>query len=386
VINDIKTNDKNSIVYIILILIYFFDQTLQTYVSRIFGITIFIFLSYIFFKKNNYKLNKYYFVFVVIFTLYNTLTFTLNFDKCTDYQRIIQSIVLFYLIIYFVLKTNFSFLNDINFLKKFSIVHFLYTIFDFISLNFSLGFKIFNEPSHIALYLSPFLLLSLKKKNFTILNIINLIYILYFHLSLTLLVILLLYILLFNSKKNLIFLLPILLIFLFFNYDGPIIVKFLNSMKILNSLLDYGIIDLNIPHTMSIAVWLNGFSNIFIYLNQTYLLGAGFNLMGCEEYFYNGSFNYLFLDFGKHDIYNANDGSFNLSKIISENGLLGCLVLYFVMKIIINRFFNKPNDLLFIGSIIMLTFLFVRGLNYFSIPFVLTVIMVMKNNLKNNKN
>tara|TARA_B100001109_G_scaffold225267_1_gene198689 strand:- start:110 stop:583 length:474 start_codon:yes stop_codon:yes gene_type:complete len=157
-------------------------------------------------------------------------------------------------------------------------------------------------------------------------------------------------------------------------------------MKILNSLLDYGIIDLNIPHTMSIAVWLNGFSNIFIYLNQTYLLGAGFNLMGCEEYFYNGSFNYLFLDFGKHDIYNANDGSFNLSKIISENGLLGCLVLYFVMKIIINRFFNKPNDLLFIGSIIMLTFLFVRGLNYFSIPFVLTVIMVMKNNLKNNKN
>ena len=385
-INDIKTNDKNSIVYIILILIYFFDQTLQTYFSRIFGITIFIFLSYIFFKKNNYKLNKYYFVFVVIFTLYNTLTFTLNLDKCTDYQRIIQSIVLFYLIIYFVLKTNFSFLNDSNFLKIFSIVLFLYTIFDFISLNFTLGFKMFNEPSHIALYLSPFLLLSLKKKNLTILNIINLIYILYFHLSLTLLVILLLYILLFHSKKNLIFLLPILLIFLFYNYDGPIIAKFLNSMKILNSLLDYGIIDLNIPHTMSIAVWLNGFSNIFIYLNQTYLLGAGFNLMGCEEYFYNGSFNYLFLDFGKHDIYNANDGSFNLSKIISENGLLGCLFLYFVMKIIINGFFNKPNDLLFIGSIIMLTFLFVRGLNYFSIPFVLTVIMVMKNNLKNNKN
>lgn len=385
-INDIKSPDKNSIIYIILILIYFFDQIFQTYVSRVFGITVFIFLSYIFFRENSFKLNKYYFTFIVFFTLYNTLSFTLNFDKCTDYQRIIQSIVFLYLIIYFVLKTNFSFLNNNNFLRLFSIILFLYIIFDFILIKSDLDFKIFYEPSHIALYLSPFLLLSLKKKILTIINIINLIYLLYFHLSLTFLVILILYILLTNSKKNLIFLLPILLIFLFFNYDGPIIVKFINSIKILNNFLNYGIIDLNIPYTMSIAVWLNGFSNIFIYLNQTYLLGTGFNLMGCEEYFYNGSFNYLFLDFGKHDVYNANDGSFNLSKIISENGLLGFIILYLVMRVIKNEFFNKSNDLFFIGSIIMFTFLFVRGLNYFSIPFVLTVIMVIKNNLKNNKN
>ena len=48
-------------------------------------------------------------------------------------------------------------------------------------------------------------------------------------------------------------------------------------------------------------------------------------------------------------------------------------------------FFNKPDDLQFIGSIMLFTFLLVRGLNYFSIPFVITVIMVLKHNLKHTK-
>ena len=34
----------------------------------------------------------------------------------------------------------------------------------------------------------------------------------------------------------------------------------------------------------------------------------------------------------------------------------------------------------------MFTFLLVRGLNYFSIPFVITIIMVLKHNLKQKKN
>ena len=208
-----------------------------------------------------------------------------------------------------------------------------------------------------------------------ILNSINLIYLFYFQLSLTLLVIFILFMSLSNLKKNYIILATAVLIISFINFENPTIIKLFNSFDTIYDVFKYGVIDLDVPYTFSIAVWLNGFSNIFIYLKQTFFLGAGFNLMGCQEYFYNGSFNYLFLDYGKHDVYNPYDGSFNLSKIISENGLFGLIILFYVLIKIMRDFFNKPDDLQFIGSIMLFTFLLVRGLNYFSIPFVITIII-----------
>lgn len=383
-----KTQKSNSniFVYCVIITIYFFDQVFQLYVNRVSGVLIFFFISYFFFRtKNDPELNNFFYFFVIIFTVYNILSFSLNIDKCDNFTRIISSILLFFLLIYLSMKIDFSFLSDTNFLKIFSFILFIFIIYDFISLNLNSNLKIFYEPSHVALYLSPFLFLSLKKKVMLILNSINLIYLFYFQLSLTLLIIFILFMSLSNLKKNYIILVIGIIIISFTNYDNPTIIKLFNSFDTIYNVFKYGIIDLDVPYTFSIAVWLNGFSNIFIYLKQTFFLGAGFNLMGCQEYFYNGSFNYLFLDYGKHDVYNANDGSFNLSKIISENGLLGLIVLFFVLIKIIKDFLNKPNDLLFIGSIMLFTFLIVRGLNYFSLPFVITTIMVLKHNLKQTK-
>ena len=387
-------NTSSNLIYCSLLLIYFLDQTLQIYVHRVAGIIIFLALNYYFFKKTNEKVNNLLFLFIVLFIAYNIISFWVNIDYCNDYKRIIYSSILFFFILYTSINSNFDYLDNVNFLKIFTYFLSLFIILDFASNYFNLNFRFFLEPSHVALYISPFLFLAFRKNIMLIPNSINLIYIFYFHTSLTLLIIFALFIffnnvmkLNFNIRKsNLAIIICFIAIILFINIENPIIIKLINSADTIINVAYSAQIDLDKPYTMSIAVWLNGLSNIFIYLKQTFFLGTGFNLMGCQDYLYNGYFNYLFSVYGSHEVYNPNDGSFNLSKIIAENGILGIIILSIVINKMFKNFFIQKSDLIFVGSIVLFAFLFIRGLNYFSIPFVISLIFLLKQNSNINKN
>ena len=388
-------NNSKSSIYIALLLVYFLDQTLQTYVHRVIGIILFLLLNFFFFKNENAKgTSNFLFLFIIFFIIYNIVNFWVNLENCNNYLRLIFSLMLFFFIIYMITKSKFDYLDDPKFLKIFTFFLSIFIIFDFTLNYLNINFKIFLEPSHIALYISPFLFLAIKKNIMLIINSINFIYIFYFHASLTLLVVFSLFIIFNNvtkmnfylKKSNIAIIICFFVITMFISFETPIIIKLLNSAETVANLINYGDVDLDKAYTMSIAVWLNGFSNIFIYLKQTYFLGTGFNLMGCQNYLYNGYFNYLFLEYGRHDVYNANDGSISLSKIVAENGLLGIAIIFIILNKIFKNFFIQKTDLVFIGSIMLFTFLFIRGLNYFSIPFVISIIFLLdKNNINKDK-
>lgn len=126
---------------------------------------------------------------------------------------------------------------------------------------------------------------------------------------------------------------------------------------------------------LSSLVWLNGWSQIGYYLYESDFMGVGFHLMGS---------NVRAEDVGMYanDIYevsgkylNFNDGSFFISQLTSEFGFVGVVFfLYFSLKCItsIRRFFFNQSHLSVIDCFALAAFttglvgLFVRGFGYFS--------------------
>lgn len=126
---------------------------------------------------------------------------------------------------------------------------------------------------------------------------------------------------------------------------------------------------------LSSLVWLNGWSSAFDYLMNSNYFGVGFNLMGFgvdpsvigaySDVIYEASGGYL----------NYNDGSFLVSKVLAETGILGLLLLGYVLFYAFDKFKdlykNRKNirpeihlalAIFLVASVSM----FVRGFGYFS--------------------
>ena len=141
---------------------------------------------------------------------------------------------------------------------------------------------------------------------------------------------------------------------------------------------------------LSGLVWINGWVMAYDNLVYSNFLGLGFNNMGINP---NAGLSFP-SHFGyNYDILNAEDGSFLASKLVSEFGLIGVLILlvlsYMCFRNII-RFCKTKNEdsynliisLKFISSILLLSYLFVRGIGYFQLSFLLYLhILFLNQNL-----
>ena len=112
---------------------------------------------------------------------------------------------------------------------------------------------------------------------------------------------------------------------------------------------------------------------VMAYDNLVYsnYLGLGFNNMGINP---NAGLSFPSHLGYNYDILNAEDSSFLASKLVSEFGLIGVLILlvlsYMCFRNII-RFcktkmkFLQPHNFISSYRILLLSYLFVRGIGYF---------------------
>lgn len=143
---------------------------------------------------------------------------------------------------------------------------------------------------------------------------------------------------------------------------------------------------------LSSLVYLNGWVAAFQYLSQTNLLGVGFNLMGCEGGMQTQISAIIIEVSGAY--LNYNDGSFLMSKLISEIGIFVVPLIFALLpgvltavKIVIDVIFkNRVTSAIDIfASMFFLSgfiFLFIRGSGYFSIPFLYIIFSygILRNN------
>ena len=132
---------------------------------------------------------------------------------------------------------------------------------------------------------------------------------------------------------------------------------------------------------LSSMVWLNGWSQAYNYLSETYWIGVGVGNMG-QGSFSNLGFYSDFLLYHLGYVLNQIDGSFAASKIISELGFIGILIvvvatvkIYKKLSIFIymSRAGMNPSPLYAAAAIMLFILLFVRSDGYMSIPFFIAI-------------
>jgi hypothetical protein len=135
----------------------------------------------------------------------------------------------------------------------------------------------------------------------------------------------------------------------------------------------------------SAIVWLNGWSQAYETLLVTRGLGLGINQMGCGDFVNIGRFSDHMALWTGGIVLNWNDGSFLISKLTAELGLIGiCIVCYLIIKSCV-AIYNylvadfKANALTpsvlinAIGGVCILLLLFVRSNGYFLEPVILNL-------------
>lgn len=136
----------------------------------------------------------------------------------------------------------------------------------------------------------------------------------------------------------------------------------------------------------SAIVWLNGWSQAYDSIILTNGLGVGWNQMGCGDFYWVGRFsNHISLWTGGL-VLNWNDGSFLASKLISELGALGVVIVTWLTirsaKAIIVYIFDSSKELSasnttivanVAGAMAILLLLFIRANGYFLMPVLLDV-------------
>lgn len=131
----------------------------------------------------------------------------------------------------------------------------------------------------------------------------------------------------------------------------------------------------------SAIVWLNGWSQAYDTLLVTRGLGLGINQMGCGDFIGIGRFSDHISLWTGGVVLNWNDGSFLISKLTAELGMIGiCIISFLIIKSChaIYRYLiyseDKPASglaLHAIGGICVLMLLFIRSNGYFLEPVIL---------------
>ena len=159
-----------------------------------------------------------------------------------------------------------------------------------------------------------------------------------------------------------------------------------------------GNVDVQVTNLSSI-VWLNGWSQAYESMVESSGLGLGFNQMACGRFYSVGIFSDMFSSvLGADLVLNAEDGSFMASKLVAEMGVIGVFVVVFIIYHCIVRIigFIRINrgsvvgslDIVALqssGAITLLVMLFVRNSGYFSLNVILAFSLVFYNYMGRHK-
>ena len=222
----------------------------------------------------------------------------------------------------------------------------------------------FSEPSHLALFILPFFLFKLisnkQVKSSNLFIIISMLFIALFFQNITLLVGIAIAIFVISKPK-------------YFTFSFLLILSLITFTHIVN--VDYFLSRLMLgseTQNLSALVFLSGWERAVLNLKETYGVGLGFNQLGyigVDGKYMNIIYNLIGFKL------NYNDGGTTGSKIISELGIFGLIILvvysFFAMKSIYflkNKFLILDNkDIFFLSIFIMYSIeLFLRGEGYFN--------------------
>lgn len=408
---DIKTNNwpedvrqKNSYLtyffLVVLSLLYIFDEVLNNLIgTNAIGLTIAIICIYfiVFFKMKILKPKLIFLIITLLITLTTSMSL-LNSNSCG-----IEAKGLFSIILMALLAIGFWEINLTRIVCNFVTCRWIMmSILILLILDmFGIGIRTlifgksngagpYSEQSHLAIYLLPLVSVQLQMN---------------FKDKLTWAVILLT-IILADSTTLLIGLLMIFVIILFQlnnrqRFTIAMISVALSYFLIINNLID---INHHINRVLGIAgkleteamnhlnlsalVWLNGWTQGIETFLATNFLGLGLNQMGCGSFYSVGVFSPQMLDsFGV--VLNAHDGSMLAPKLIAELGILGFIILLVVVTksiVAIFEFIKNTHNSNFderffkivrcTGGLMLIIYLFVRGLGYFQLPVLLAISML----------
>jgi hypothetical protein len=263
-------------------------------------------------------------------------------------------------------------------------------LFASIILNDGRNSGFFLEPSHLAMFVIPFIAYRLLVSSRDWLSWIVIIVVMLFSHSSTFLVDLVGVFMLWVIRGRYLFhsagLIRIVLIVVFVAIAAGLL-DVSNTQERINGILE-GLQGSEISNLSSI-VWLNGWSQAYEYFVATLGLGVGFNQMGCGEFVKLGRYSSDMFDI-RGGVLNLQDGSFMAAKLISELGVVGLLLVIFLaglsIKSIVNINTNYAgggnNSIALaraVGGICLLSLLFVRCAGYFQLQVILTIsLLVMK--------
>ena len=375
---------------------YLFDQVLS-FISGINPLAAIILVLTNIKKIFIENINNNKFTFLVLFLTYSLLIYISIDDTST--KKSLFSLFVFVAIFLIIDKNNlYRILIKSNINHQILKVIFLFLLIDyFLMFNFKdyftgavSGAGLFNEKSHLALYSLPLIMYSILHFR-SILPYILIVFIILFFNSLTLVIgLMMFYSILFiktlihRPLKSLKYIAIILTIiysiilewdFFYARIEGILIfLENLNKAENLNSK--------ELETYLSGLIWVNGWIMAYDNLIYSNYLGLGFNNMGINE---NAGLTLSKTSTYDPALLNAQDGSFLASKIISELGIFGIIILFYLtLKSIKNIFTfianqNKELDtyiyisLKFTSSILLLSYLYVRGIGYFQLPFLLYI-------------
>ncbi len=253
--------------------------------------------------------------------------------------------------------------------------------------NFGIGSRIggiYSEPSHLALSVSPLIYYLWKTGTRNDKMFIGCAMIIILVLSSSSTFLFLLFLLFFleygirmyrSGNK-----LP--MVFGLFTISAIVAVFFLTPFSAHTLVRIRGILSLTEDSNISSLVYVNGWQMLFANLQATHWLGLGFNSMGCDPRTITPAME--FLDLSNLGHLNYNDGSFLLSKLGSELGIVGILIwsflIYFTFLFLNQRErkINAETLILYYAWMLIVSFGgIIRSAGYFTGPVILCLFIII---------
>lgn len=243
---------------------------------------------------------------------------------------------------------------------------------------------LYSEPSHLILYASPLIFTVIHDNKTRLLGILLTIFIFVLAFTVTNAALISLVMFFYTShyfisrkelslvKGN--FIIFVVMILFALSFNRPYIQDRLNVSQEINVSQE--------TRNLSTLVYLNGWLLAKESLLNTSGTGLGLGSMGCSESINNSSSTLsAFTKTYDGEIICARSGSFLASKIISELGVLGVLILIYIAFKLLCFFkvgVSRKFDLILYGTVsLTITLLFIRGTTYFSAPSIFCLLMML---------
>ena len=339
-------------------------------------------------------IKKYFIIITIIFLINLIILISRSFYYEVDYLRYFLSLILFLttLITISVFIQEFDNISnkDFDIVIKITLLIFLISIiFGYFNINIfnDDGYKsigLFKEPSHFAIYISPFLMTwFINKKNIYIKWVFYILLILFsFHIeSLTLIIVLFLSLPLLMSFRGLVFCLIIIISLI-------IILPLIINIPAIDVSYYFHRIPIPGSENSTNYYYFQSIEELFLALKESYLMGLGFQQLGISEP--GGEYARILLNSDGFYTVRYEAAAF-FYKLSSEFGLIGLLLslvyLYYLVYACINLFiinidYIYNNKYSFVNICIYSSFIyfFIRGSGYFNLIIILTIFSMIKLN------